>query len=77
MDSEQASGLRRTLFVNLAQDSQDEIVLVAKALSSPTRLQILEYLQDKNANEFKVETAREITILFVRPFSSTTKTRLI
>ncbi len=41
---------RRTRFVNVGQDESDEIVLVAKALSSPARIRILEFLQDKNAN---------------------------
>ena len=60
MDNDQISGIRRTLFVNLAQDSQEEIVLVAKALSSPTRLQILEYLQDKDANISEIAKALEL-----------------
>lgn len=41
---------RRTRFVNVGQDESDEIVLVAKALSSPSRIRILEFLQDKHAN---------------------------
>jgi predicted transcriptional regulator len=60
MGSDQESGLRRTLFVNLAQDSQDDIVLVAKALSSPTRLQILEHLQVKDANVSEIAEALQL-----------------
>lgn len=47
---------RRTRFVNVGQDESDEIVLVAKALSSPARIRILEYLQDKNANVSEIAT---------------------
>ena len=60
MESNQESGIRRTLFVNLAQNSQDEIITVAKALSSPTRLQILEHLQDKDANISEIAEALEL-----------------
>lgn len=47
---------RRTRFVNVGQDGSDEIVLVAKALSSPSRIRILEFLQDRNANVSEIAT---------------------
>ena len=50
MQSKNSSENRRTRFVNVGQDNTDELVLVAKALGSPMRIQILEFLQDKTAN---------------------------
>ena len=41
---------RRTRWVNVGQDNSDEIVLVGKALGSPIRIQILEFLQHASAN---------------------------
>lgn len=50
MQRKNSSENRRTRFVNVGQDNTDELVLVAKALGSPMRIQILEFLQDKTAN---------------------------
>ena len=50
MRSKNSGENRRTRFVNVGQDNTDELVLVAKALGSPMRIQILEFLQDKTAN---------------------------
>lgn len=60
MGNDQESGIRRTLFVNLAQDNQDEIILVAKALGSSTRLKILEHLQHNDANISEIAGALEL-----------------
>ncbi len=40
----------RSLMINIGQDRQDDIIQVAKALSSEPRLRILDYLQTKVAN---------------------------
>ncbi len=50
MQIDNGSENRRTRFVNVGQDNTDELVLVGKALGSPMRIQILEFLQDKSAN---------------------------
>ncbi len=60
MQIDDSSEPRRTRFVNVGQDNTDELVLVAKALGSPMRIQILEFLQDKSANVSEIAQGLDI-----------------